>query len=95
MPGILAMGPIKLKLTKSKVVFNAQFHDQNNVYCEVLGMSMHGYFFSTRDSVWLNTKTMATVIFPKGSFLSKNVKERAFYSNRVCKFRAEIVNCIS
>ena len=36
--GILAMGTIKLKLNEVKVVFNAQVHDQNNVYRDVLRM---------------------------------------------------------
>lgn len=84
-----------MKLTKIKVVFNAQFHDQTNVYCAVLGMSKHGYFFGTRDNIWLKNKTMTTITFPKVSFISKNAKERAFYSNRICKFQGEIVNCIS
>lgn len=36
LPRILATDTSKLKLNEIKVVFNAQFHDQNNVYHDIL-----------------------------------------------------------
>lgn len=51
LPGILAMNTIKLKLNEIEEVFNAQVHDQNSVYCDILRMVNAWPAHSTKDDV--------------------------------------------